>query len=300
MTSNFFSPTTPKTSTSTNEFAEVPAISATTFTSLLGALLTDQSSLVAKSTQASLVRFLCRLKGKPLILDGIRQTPPHETIPGNSEPHSHQHLPYTISIEACRVLEDEFVTGIVLGLARLDDDGELSMDGIESERSVTIATQEINPTQLVLSPEEENFEDPIGDSWLAAATEDDGKIVDDWGTYHSPTTKPIDFTHLPISSPNNFEVQSAFSPDIQCDEESAIGKMVSMGLIGAIATADCLEPEVLVHHILPEVDRMKSEPMFYVRKEAVQALGSLARTLPLDVFESVVVRYSFNFNLSKH
>lgn len=293
------SPPTSKTSPANTEIADPPRISATTFTSLLGALLTDQSSLVAKSTQAALVRFLCRLKGKPLLPEAPRDhlAALHEPMPNDPESHTHLHAPYEISLEACQVLEDEFVTGIVLGLARLDDDDRdtsQSMDGLETTR----ANSKYDPSaSAVLSPEEEQ----IGDDWLAAAVGDDSTS----STFDQPlrsffddamdhVSKPmvLAFEHVPSTSPPvvNFEpIYSSFSPDPQEEEESAIGKMVSMGLIGAIATADCLEPDVLVTQILPEVDRMKKEPMFYVRKEAVQALGSLARMLPLEVFETAVL-----------
>jgi hypothetical protein len=94
---------------------------------------------------------------------------------------------------------------------------------------------------------------------------------------------------LPDSSPPD-PIFSSFSVDGQGDEEAAIGKLVSMSLINAIAATECLSAEVLVTQLLPEVDRMKTESMFYVRKEAVQALASLANCLPVEVFEEKVVR----------
>lgn len=230
-------------------------------------------------------------------------------MPNDPDSHTHLHAPYEISSEARQVLEDEFVTGIVLGLARLDDDERdtsQSMDGIENSLITPPPLPQNTPGSLVLSPEEE---EQLGDDWLAAAVGNDS-TSSTTDCFDQPlrsffddaidrVIKPIvlAFEEVPSTSPPvvNFEpIYSSFSPDPQGEEESAIGKMVSMGLIGAIATADCLEPDVLVTHILPEVDRMKKEPMFYVRKEAVQALGSLARTLPLEVFETAVVRNSFS------
>lgn len=317
-------PPTSKTSPSNTEVSDVPRISVATFTSLLGALLTDQSSLVAKSTESALVRFLCRLKGKPLPAASLPPSPspdapkstaicdPADYLRPSTDESLHHHHPYQLTSEACRVLEDEFVTGIVLGLARLDDDErdpEKSMDDVDLSSSSTtrrapsaVPVDDTPPMTLVLSPEEEQIED----GWLAAGAATSG------GPFDSPVGPTAEGWGAPLSSffddgldringdanggagvidsSSPMEpVYSSFSPDGHGDEESAIGKMVSMSLIGAIAAADCLETEVLVDQILPEVDRMKMEPMFYVRKEATQALGSLARTLPVEVLETVVV-----------
>ena len=280
----FTPPSTSKTSPSNTEVSDVPRISATTFTSLLGALLTDQSTIVAKSTQASLVRFLCRLKGTPLPPGSEPSSPATFSfdLPTTPLPHtdfassSHQHPPYHLSLDACRILEDEFVTGIVLGLARLDDeerDGEKSMEGLEDDSQRASSSREGSSvhsdenrqySSFVLSPEE----DQLDDGWLASIDAlhetAPGPTAEAWG---EPLVSYFDdgLDHPKMDqhsqgineSPPAGPMYSTFSPDGHGDEESAIGKMVSMSLIAAIAMAGCLEPDVLVQHILPEVDRMR-------------------------------------------
>lgn len=274
--------------------------------------------MVANSTQGALVRFLCRLKGTDLPVGSTASSPDLETVFGSVGSSAvgnhreldlppHQHAPSQITPEACRVLEDEFVTGIVLGLARLDDDerdGERGMDGIEGssqigsegsrQRQSSSRSDDDGQsiTSLVLSPEEEQIED----GWITAASANDptpGPTSEGWGEPLVPY-----FDNMPELAKNDYgqhsllssqPMYSSFSPDCHGDEESSIGKLVSMSLIAAIAATDCLDPDVLVEHILPEVERMKAESMFYVRKEAVQALGSLARTLPIEIFEAAVV-----------
>lgn len=227
---------------------------------------------------------------------------------------------YHLTDEAKRILEDEFINGIVLGLARLDDDerddedGESDlggqMDGVEAQPS-SAAGAPTTPdgglegahddshslsSSLVLSPEE----DLIEDSWMNSSSETGtapGPTAESWGEplvsyFNDANDRPQnEYSRLVLdsSSPAG-QVYSSFSPDGHGDEEAAIGKLVSMSLIGAIAATDCFEPEVLATQLLPEVERMKSEATFYVRKEAVQALASLARTLPIEVFEMTVVR----------
>ncbi|KAL8278061.1 hypothetical protein RQP46_009521 [Phenoliferia psychrophenolica] len=342
-------PTTSKTSPSNTEVSDAPRISATTFTSLLGALLTDQSTVVANSTQSALVRFLCRLKGKPLptpspsssprsslssstSLAPFERPPAQSTSTTNLEPNHHV-IPYHLTQDARRVLEDEVVNGIVLGLARLDDDdredrdersgGGMDLDDSTSSRGGELDCNALGTSQrsrsrsplpasgsassspnsnahLVLSPEEEQIED----GWMGAdqlsSGQAPGPTAESWGeppinyfggNDSTSSGEPKgEYGLAPESSPGAGQVYSSFSPDGgQGEEESAIGKLVSMSLVAAIGATDCLEPDVLANQILPEVDRMKSEQMFYVRKEAATALGSLARTLPIEIFESAVL-----------
>lgn len=309
-------PPTSKTSPSHTEVADVPRISATCFTSLLGAMLTDTASVVAKATEAAFVRFLCRLKDKPMPVPSPPPSPMLDTFdvsfefkPSLDTAH-HEHPSYQPGPDAARVVEDEFITGIVLGLARLDEDEHqaeggredgsaqanaslLSQKGLQSDH----ATPESTPPTLVMSPEQEPFED----EWSAAGVdtsaenpfETPGHTAGTWGEPLMPfTSHGGESTSLGVltdSSPME-QVYSSFSPDAQQGEdESSVGKMVSMSLIGACAAADCLEQDVLVSQVLPEVDRMKSEPMFFVRKEAAQALGAIVRLLPVELVESTVV-----------
>lgn len=273
---------------------------------------------------------------------------------------SHHHAPYQLTPEAAQVLEDEFVNGIVLGLARLDEDdrldpnasanGDNTMDDdddcstVAADRrnnnlSSTFSDEGDEPvgtmtnSAFVMSPEEEQIED----GWLASsgvgigAGSFDGPTIESWAPppssndalssfFNDSLDRPLGTTTSTTmsgavgivgsgtdSSPLE-QVYSSFSPEGfgvgsgmgfsgggggngVGDEESAIGKMVSMSLIGAIVAAECLEMDVLVEQILPEVERMKDEPMFYVRKEAMQALSQLARVLPIEVLQSMVVRF---------
>lgn len=331
-------PPTTKTSPalSSSALPDLPRISAAAFTSLLGALLTDQSTYVAKATEAAVVRFLCRLKSKPVPPEPVEEPAVAEFTFGASEENltiieTEEASPastYRFTDEAKQVLEDEIVCGIVLGLARLDEEerenGE--EDGMDAEtlagppRRKLSATPEPpasrdeaeNPT-LFHSPEAESLDE----AWLAGVNG-----ASDTGGERSPVVSPDDnsasasqprqippasktaetdsesgdMSFRPESSPLGDAMFSSFSPDPAADqgsEESAIGKMVAMSLIAAITSADCLDSSVLVEQFLPEVVRMGDEPMFYVRKEAVQALGALAKAMPLDVLQSTVVRFDF-------
>ncbi|KDE03630.1 hypothetical protein MVLG_05880 [Microbotryum lychnidis-dioicae p1A1 Lamole] len=302
-------PPTSKTSPSNTEVADSPRISSATFTSLLGALLTDQSSGVAKGAESALVRFLCRLKGKQIPFESPVSSPLLSNVPLPYVEEDSTPTPtpadgttpgYQLTPEARRLLEDEIVTGIVLGLARLDEDEPLVQQQAqtqaqeeESERSSTPAsassqTRQTNSSpQLCSSPEEDAYDD----GWL---TSDSGPFADSpldppapdlgWGL-------PTSTTNGAASTPSEPKY-STFSPDPNfCvdDDETTIGKVVSMSLVAAIASTDCLDPHTLTVQILPEVEKLNRDGVYYVRREAAQALGSLARTLPLEVVEARVL-----------
>lgn len=223
-----------------------------------------------------------------------------------TEVSAHHHHSYQLGPEATRVLEDEFITGIVLGLARLEEeDREHGKEMHDAEDSESQAWQGTSPpdkepvstaasetTTIYSSPQEESIED----GWSSGPMV--GQDAIDTSGWGEPLSSFFDdgLDHLASSSldlelnqPPQPAGQLSFAHDDSMDEEAAIGKLVSMSLIGAIAAAECLESEMLVEQILPEVERMKDEQTFYVRKEAAQALGSLAKLLPVDVLERVVV-----------
>ncbi|KAM0787240.1 hypothetical protein ACM66B_006477 [Microbotryomycetes sp. NB124-2] len=328
-------PPTSKTSPSHTEVADAPRISATCFTSLLGALLTDQASAVAKATEAAFVRFLCRLKDKPI----PELSPPNSPLMAPFDTSSdsfgnwnsttvaieqtHSHASYHPGADAVRVLEDECITGIVLGLARLDEEDKDQVNSLEAHdklldamssgqtRSAAAEDRQDGksdsedgdatpPATIVMSPEEDKIDE---DGWMSAgvhSTDNPFSNAHSAESWNQPleafADSPFDLTKSsypslgPVSTSSPMDqVYSSISPDVAHDDEASIGKMVSMSLIGAIAAADCLSQDVLVQQILPEIDRMKSESMFYVRKEAAQALGTIVTSLPVEVVESVVL-----------
>jgi hypothetical protein len=134
------------------------------------------------------------------------------------------------------------------------------------------------------------------DDWLSATTttnwDEDTPLTSffdddiDRSTLFDDTTSTLPET---TTADPNFSIYQRNVNREEESEESAIGKLVSMGLISAIGDSDCLDPSVVEKYLLPEVERMKGESMFYVRKAAVQALSSISKCLPIDSLASVVV-----------
>ncbi|GAA5934091.1 uncharacterized protein JCM15063_000552 [Sporobolomyces koalae] len=299
------SETSPAASSSKSDpsYPNLPRISVTTFTAILGALLTDQSTTVAKAAEAAVVRFLCRLRDKPIPPASPTSYTPleldplfHESAPVPeltvSEPNSDAKSSYTMSAEVRQLLEDEIVTGIVIGLARLDEDSHEQPNGESSSTELTkphgTDSKETEPETsnltLYMSPEENALE------WVEeeAASQDPEPRME-WDQEHDTADIATSALAIPATGSPADQVFSSFSPEQPADEESSIGKMVSMSLIGAIAAAHCLDPDVLTAHFVPELERMKEESMVYVRKEAVQALGSLAAAVPLEQLEKILM-----------
>jgi len=137
---------------------------------------------------------------------------------------------------------------------------------------------------LFMSPEEHSLDD------VEEGSDEDMKFFEDWRTDREQSNLESSSAalNMPISRSPPHQVLSSFSPEQPADEEASIGKMVSMSLMGAIAAANCLDSSVLIKQFLPEVQRMKAEGMFYVRKEAVQALGNLATVVPASELESTL------------
>nr|CAG8509030.1 8253_t:CDS:10 [Entrophospora candida] len=68
------------------------------------------------------------------------------------------------------------------------------------------------------------------------------------------------------------------------EEEAELGRMTMMSLISSLAPI--VGPERCTRLFLPELEKMINEQVFYVRKEAVLALGTLSGVLPLDIITS--------------
>ncbi|CAG8432946.1 9864_t:CDS:10 [Diversispora eburnea] len=68
------------------------------------------------------------------------------------------------------------------------------------------------------------------------------------------------------------------------EEIAELGRMTMMSLIASLASI--VGPEKCTRLFLHELDKMATEPVFYVRKEAALAVGSLANVMSLDIITS--------------
>ncbi|CAJ0915788.1 19759_t:CDS:10 [Entrophospora sp. SA101] len=68
------------------------------------------------------------------------------------------------------------------------------------------------------------------------------------------------------------------------EEEAELGRITMMSLISSLAPI--VGPERCTRLFLPELEKMINEQVFYVRKEAALALGTLSGVLPLDIIIS--------------
>ncbi|KAG0192959.1 hypothetical protein DFQ28_006991 [Apophysomyces sp. BC1034] len=96
---------------------------------------------------------------------------------------------------------------------------------------------------------------------------------------HTEHSIPKDTVRRP--SVPGFEAKQ---PEPEEDQDDAnLAKMTCLSVMAALAGA--LGPERCIHQCLPIVEQMASDPMFYVRKEAAAAVGSIAVVVKTVVTE---------------
>jgi serine/threonine-protein phosphatase 4 regulatory subunit 1 len=101
-----------------------PVISVQTFTPLIGSLLMSQSAVVCESAKAAIIGILARLRGKEL--PAYDPWPERHVEVGEQKTYLaqtgiHVHEITTLTEHEKRVVENELVQAIVIGMARLDE-----------------------------------------------------------------------------------------------------------------------------------------------------------------------------------
>ncbi|KAF7723996.1 Serine/threonine-protein phosphatase 4 regulatory subunit 1 [Apophysomyces ossiformis] len=99
----------------------------------------------------------------------------------------------------------------------------------------------------------------------------------------SPPTEQINTLKESIRRPSvpGFEIRQA---DPEEDQEDAnLAKMICLSIVSALAEA--FGPERCVSHCLSIIEQMADDSMFYVRKEAAAAVGSIAMVVNSSVAE---------------
>lgn len=101
-----------------------PVISVQTFTPLIGSLLMSQSAVVCESAKAAIVGILARLRGKEL--PTYDPWPQRHVAVGEQKTYLaqtgiHVHEITTLTEHEKKVVENELVQAIVIGMARLDE-----------------------------------------------------------------------------------------------------------------------------------------------------------------------------------
>lgn len=101
-----------------------PAISVQTFTPLIGSLLMSHSSLVCESAKAAIIGILARLRN--IQLPNYDPWPERHLEIGQSKTYYaqtgvHIHDMLALSVKEKKIIQDELLNAIVIGMARLDE-----------------------------------------------------------------------------------------------------------------------------------------------------------------------------------
>ncbi|GAN10190.1 protein phosphatase 4 regulatory subunit 1 [Mucor ambiguus] len=210
--------------------------------------LLDQNTTLASIAQQSVVTLAAELA---------------DTAQGSEKYALHQAL-----------LDVEIFQGVVLGLISIfsgkqqqqQKDSDDS-DGEEQGTNSTFTTEKVSK-----AGDSENMDITVLD---ALASHE-----------NTNTTTAVVEKKLPsttVDDPINTIISSATSTLIKNYDNGGVNlaKMVCLMLMSALAPV--FGPEGCTEKILPIVESMVADPMFYVRKEAAAAVGSLSTTVPLEV-----------------
>lgn len=280
------------------ERAVRPRIAVSIFTPLMCALLLNQHSLVANTAQTSIVSFCRRLRGLPPIPDesslsdqegGLNCLVTHAE---GREGEQVEYEPYDFDERAKAAVLAELLDHVALAMGKPSErapseaDQQDSQHGeLEDNRSTERADDE---TMATANDEAEGTESssaesrPVAngnkqaddrmatqaddnDSAWDAAMQEESQEIDVWRKAGSP----FDSSSPVFSSHDRADV----------DEEAAVGRMTSIGLLGALSAEDAIASDVVRSRFVPELITLRQDPAFYVRKEAAVALGPISRHL---------------------
>ncbi|CAO1625979.1 unnamed protein product [Sympodiomycopsis kandeliae] len=299
------------------ETAIRPRIPVGIFTPLICALLLNQHALVANTAQHSIVSFFLRLKGLPPLPDESSLSVEDGgldsliTYAEGREGEQVEYEQYDFNQEAKEAILTELLDHVAFAMGRSgpeggreqsvppeaddddDDDGQEIQDQSESAAAPDASGEdapEIGDGDSELQEGQDNTqnqegesangdgaadsqtsaekEQEEGDSSWDATMQDESQEIDVWRKAGSP----FDSSSPVFSSQGQADV----------DEEAAVGRMASVGLLGALSADDAVSAETVKDRFVPEITALREDPAFYVRKEAATALGSLSKHLSDD------------------
>ncbi|KAF8321414.1 armadillo-type protein [Cantharellus anzutake] len=260
----------PSASSSDDTPSPRPKLHVQTFTPLLGSLLLSVNPSIGDAARWGIVELLARLRESPEALE--------------AGPVSWGGMP---SSKERRIIERELVFGVVIGMARLDwehDQGEFGgeagpvagegRDGDDDETERWSSTWGSAAGSVADLPPiaSEGQDNTLGHSGAAESSPSALSAVS-WTTVESTPSLSLSVQTAPSS-----DDIVPYDPEDDQAEEAAVGRVASMSLIAAVTAIGPLNDDV-TPAFLEEVERVGSDPVHWVRREAAYALGALAKVI---------------------
>lgn len=229
----------PSESSSDEEIMPRPKLPVSIFTPLLCALLLNPNSAVSGATQASIVEYFLRSKHFDEVVDAEH--------PEGSE----------AAVNAEEVCTADLVTQ---GTAREGKLVPMTAYGFDRAAREAVLNELFENVAIAIS----RFDSSDARSMQS----------DEASTERADSAEPS----RSITAPSDPSVHRALDP-AQFDEESALGRMMSVNLLAAITVEGGFSTEQLALRVVPEITNWPLDPAFFVRKEVAAAIGIIGKAL---------------------
>ncbi|CAD6914127.1 unnamed protein product [Tilletia laevis] len=281
---------------SAEETAIRPQLDIGTFTPLLCALLLNQNTGIARSTQNAIVQFCSRLhrdsEGTLLSDDGSWSPEMSERCEGdhtflitstvNRDGKDISYEPYLFGPEARKRVEEEILQNVAIAIGSQNAyqpqqegrDSTQTTDENAAERSE--AASGSASAEMSRTDSQERKGDGAGTS-----QETSGEVSRDDSSWDPESQMDSRMEDVWRSDGNLFD---ASSPQVgpvagEFDEEAAVARMAGVTMLAALAGEGILHVDIITDKFVPQMVGLEKDPAFFVRKEVAVSLGILAKAV---------------------
>ena len=244
---------------------ERPQIPVHIFTALIGSMLLSPNPAVADPVRAAIVAILAKLRfADTALLDEWEDVRPRKAVNTyHGQFGEHVHLSNRFTGTCRKMVQNEIMHGIVIGMGRLDAELPESMRRQSGSTRRTSGEGDFSETGLSASSVSRNQAPGLS----RAISRSSVQSVESPSTADSPSAETLAYKQ-------------------QLQQEALMGRAISMNLIASIAEFISGE-DVMQYGLLDEVLHT-AEDDAYVKIEAALALAYLAKTAPLSTLDNMV------------
>lgn len=243
---------------------ERPQIPVHMFTALIGSMLLSPNPAVADPVRAAIVAILAKLRHADTpLLDEWEDVRPRKAVNTyHGQFGEHVHLSNKFSGTSRKMVQNEIMHGIVIGMGRLDAELPESMRRQRTERR-TSGEGDMSESGSIASTASRNPRPALSRAISRSSAQ----------SAESPSIADSQSTDI-----------MAYKQQLQ--QEALMGRAISMNLIASIAEFVTGE-DVMQYGLLDEVLRT-AEDDAYVKIEGALALAFLAKSAPLATLDNMV------------
>ncbi|KAK0553908.1 hypothetical protein OC846_002305 [Tilletia horrida] len=298
---------------SAQENAMRPQLDISTFTPLLCALLLNQNTGIARSTQNAIVQFCSRLhrdsEGVLLSENGswsddfLDRCEGDETFltsttvnrDGDDIPYD----PYSFGPRARQAVEQEILHNVAIAIGSQNAHQPTEESKMLSGEEGADAAKDTDKAEESASSDSATVEDKLAVKQNGAAPPEGGEQSRDDSSWDPESQMDSQMEDVWRSDTGLFD---ASSPQLgpytrgEFDEEAAVARMAGVSMLAALAAEEILHIDIITKEFVPQMVSLQADPAFFVRKEVAVSLGILAKA----VTDAEVIRDSLLPTLDAH